>query len=149
MIARIAGAGAACFAFGAAMVVGPVERTNQERMNTTMKNKVQLIGNLGADPELKTVSGGQHVLRLNLATNERYKAQDGEWKSETQWHTVVVWGRQAERLAGQVRKGAALLVEGRLVHRRYETKEGEKRFSSEVVLNDYQLLAATAVAELN
>ncbi len=118
-------------------------------MNTTMKNKVQLIGNLGADPELKTVTGGQHMLRLNLATNERYKGQDGEWKSETQWHTVVVWGKQAERLAGQVRKGTGLVVEGRLVHRRYETKEGEKRFSTEVVLNDYQVLAPTAVAEMN
>lgn len=118
-------------------------------MNTTMKNKVQLIGNLGGDPELKEMGNGQHMLRLNLATNERYKGADGEWRSDTQWHPVVVWGKQAERLATQVRKGSGLVVEGRLVHRRYETKEGEKRFSTEVVLNEYQLLASPAMAEMS
>ncbi|MBK9419147.1 MAG: single-stranded DNA-binding protein [Flavobacteriales bacterium] len=118
-------------------------------MSTTMKNKVQLIGNLGGDPELRTMTNGQHMLRLNLATNENYKGADGEWKSDTQWHPVVVWGKQAERLATQVRKGSGLVVEGRLVHRRYETKEGEKRFSTEVVLSEYQLLASPAMAEMN
>lgn len=112
-------------------------------MNRTMKNKVQLIGNLGGDPEIKDLSNGQRMLRMSLATNERYKGADGEWKEDVQWHPVVVWGKQAEKLATQVRKGSGLMVEGRLVHRKYETKEGEKRFSTEVVLNDYQLLAAS------
>ncbi len=106
-----------------------------------MKNKVQLIGNLGQEPELKGVGKDQHLLRLNLATNERFRSQDGQWKSETQWHTVVVWGKQAEKLAGEVNKGSGLLVEGRLVHRKYESKTGETRYSTEVVLSDYQLLA--------
>ncbi|MCC6911556.1 MAG: single-stranded DNA-binding protein [Flavobacteriales bacterium] len=109
-------------------------------MNTSMKNKVQLIGNLGQDPELKSVGNGHAMLRLSLATNERFKGADGEWKESTQWHTVVVWGKQAERLASQVRKGSGLVVEGRLVQRSYESKEGEKRYSTEVVLNEYQLL---------
>lgn len=107
-----------------------------------MKNKVQLIGNLGKDPELKGLGNGQHVLRLNLATTDRYKGADGEWKDDTQWHTVVAWGKQAESLAAKVRKGSGLLVEGRLVHRKYE-KEGEARYATEVVLAGYQLLAAT------
>lgn len=117
-------------------------------MNTSMKNKVQLIGNLGGDPELKDLSNGQHMLRLSLATKERFKGADGEWKEDVQWHPVVVWGKQAERLSTLVRKGSALLVEGRLVHRKYETKEGEKRFSTEVVLTEFQLMGSVK-AEVN
>lgn len=109
-------------------------------MNTSMKNKVQLIGNLGNDPEIKTLAGGQAMLRLRLATNEKYKAADGEWKEMTQWHPVVAWGKQAEVLATLVRKGSGLVVEGRLVQRSYESKEGEKRYSTEVVLSEFQLL---------
>ncbi|WKZ65610.1 MAG: single-stranded DNA-binding protein [Flavobacteriales bacterium] len=111
-------------------------------MTTTMKNKVQLMGHVGQEPELKTVGNGQSVLRLRLATNERYKSAQGEWKEDTQWHTVVVWGRQAERMAAVVRKGSGIAVEGRLVHGSYETKDGTKRFTTDVVLSDYQLLAA-------
>lgn len=113
-------------------------------MITTMKNKVQLIGRIGKDPELRTAGNGQAMLRVSLATNERYKGTDGEWKEETQWHPIVAWGRQAERLAAQVRKGSGLVIEGRLVHRSYEAKDGSKRTSTEVVLSDYQLVAAKA-----
>jgi len=109
-------------------------------MNTSMKNKVQLIGNLGGDPELKQVGNGQCLLRLSLATNERFKGADGEWKEDTQWHPIVAWGQRAERLATLVRKGTGLLVEGRLTHRTYETKEGEKRSITEVVMSDFQLI---------
>lgn len=111
-----------------------------------MKNKVQLIGNLGRDPELRNLENGQALLRLSLATNERYRTAEGEWKDNTQWHPVVVWGKQAEKLASQVRKGSGLVVEGRLVQRTYESKEGEKRYSTEVVLSDYQLLGAKETA---
>lgn len=111
-------------------------------MSTSMKNKVQLIGNLGSDPELKQVGNGHQMLRLNLATNERFKGADGEWKEDTQWHPVVAWGKRAEKLATLVHKGSGLLIEGRLTHRTYETKEGEKRSITEVVMNDYQLLGA-------
>ena len=113
-------------------------------MYTSMNNKVQLIGNLGSDPELKDIGNGKRMLRMNLATNERYKAADGEWKENTEWHPVVAWGKQAERLAEQVRKGSGMVVEGRLVHRSYEAKEGGKRYTTEVVLSDYRLLGAKA-----
>lgn len=106
-----------------------------------MKNKVQLVGHVGQEPEVRTVGAGRQLLRLSLATNERFRAADGEWKEETQWHPVVAWGRQAERLASMVRKGSGLMVEGRLVHRSYEAKDGSKRISTEVLLSDYQLLA--------
>lgn len=109
-------------------------------MNISMKNKVQLIGNLGKDPELKNVGNGQALLRLSLATNERYKTTEGEWKDNTQWHPIVVWGKQAEKMAALVRKGTGLVIEGRLVQRTYESKEGERRYSTEVVLSEYQLL---------
>ena len=115
-----------------------------------MKNKVQLMGHLGNEPELKKLEGGQHLLRLNLATNERFRTAEGEWKEDTQWHPVVAWGKQAERIAAMAHKGSGLLVEGRLVHRRYETKEGEKRTSTEVVLTEFYMLAAkeATVAEV-
>lgn len=116
---------------------------------TTMKNKVQLIGHIGNEPELKNVgSNGTAMLRLRLATNERFKAAAGEWKEDTQWHPVVVWGKQAERMAAQVRKGSGLLLEGRLVHSTYEAKDGSKRVSTDVVLTDYQLLAPKTEAVL-
>ncbi|MBK9146913.1 MAG: single-stranded DNA-binding protein [Flavobacteriales bacterium] len=111
---------------------------------TTMKNKVQLVGRIGQDPELRTASTGNAMLRLSIATNERFKSAGGEWKDDTQWHPVVAWGKQAERLATLVRKGSGLVVEGRLVHRTYEAKDGSKRTSTEVVLSDYQLLASKA-----
>jgi single-strand DNA-binding protein len=116
-------------------------------MNTSMKNKVQLIGNLGKDPELKNLGNGQVLLRLSLATNERYKGTDGEWKDNTQWHPIVVWGKQAEKMATQVSKGTGLVIEGRLVQRTYESKEGERRYSTEVVVNEYQLLGGKASQE--
>lgn len=110
-------------------------------MMATMKNKVQLIGNLGNDPELKEIGKGQHMVRINLATNERYKGTDGEWKEITQWHPITAWGKQAERLAELTRKGTGLVVEGRLVHRNWETTSGEKRYSTEVALSEFHLLA--------
>lgn len=111
---------------------------------TSMKNKVQLMGRLGQDPELKTVGNGQTMLRLRMATNERFKSTQGEWKEDTQWHTMVAWGKLAERMAALVRKGSGLAVEGRLVHSSYEGKDGTKRYSTDVVLSDFQLMAARA-----
>ena len=87
-------------------------RKPQHIMNTNMNNKVQLIGHLGNDPELKDVGNGKRVLRFRMATNERYKGADGEWKDNSQWHPVVVWGKQAEKLAAQVTKGSGLVVAG-------------------------------------
>lgn len=107
---------------------------------------MQLMGHLGNEPELKKLESGQYLLKLNLATNERFRTAEGEWQTDTQWHPVVVWGKQAERMAAMVHKGSGLLVEGRLVHRRYETKDGEKRTGTEVVLTEFFVLAAREAA---
>lgn len=97
-------------------------------------NKVQLIGNLGADPELKMTPNGQPVMKLNLATNESWKDKDGNIKDRTEWHRVTVWGARAEGLAKFLRKGWKLYVEGRIEHDSYE-KDGQKRYTTEVIAN--------------
>ena len=94
-------------------------------------NRVTLFGNLGADPELRATGGGQAVLKLRLATAERYKDNSGEWKERTEWHSVVVWGKRAEALARMLRKGSRVLVEGSLRTSSYE-KDGQKVYRTEV-----------------
>lgn len=109
-------------------------------MNATMRNKVQLFGYLGNDPEIKDVGNGRQMARLQVATKDRYKSGD-EWKEDTQWHLVVAWGRQAEQVAQLLHKGSKIAVEGRLVHRDYLDKEGQKRYVTEVVMSDFQLMS--------
>lgn len=103
-------------------------------------NKVMLIGNLGQQPELRTTTNGQSVMTLRLATNERYKNRDGEWTDRTEWHTVVVWGKRAEGLSKIVNKGTHLYVEGKLQTRQWEDREGQKRYTTEVVARQILLL---------
>ena len=97
-------------------------------------NQVTLIGNLGADPEVKGGAGGTVVVKLRVATAESYKDKNGEWKERTEWHPVVGFGRGAEAAAKLLTKGARVAIEGRLTHRTYE-KDGQKRYSTEVVAN--------------
>ena len=80
------------------------------------------------------------MARLSVATNDSYRNASGERVTDTQWHTVVAWGNTAEAVERLLRKGSPIALEGRLVHRSYETKEGVKRYITEVVLNDFQLL---------
>src|SRR5687768_8390593 len=103
-------------------------------------NKVLLIGNLGMDPELKYTQGGQAVLRLRLATTERYGNKAGERQERTEWHTVVVWGNRAEALNKILHKGRTIYVEGRLQTRQWEDKDGGKRSTTEIVANQILLL---------
>lgn len=112
-----------------------------------LKNKVQLIGNLGADPEIREVSGGRKVARMSIATNDRYKNAAGEWQDDTQWHTVVSWGKTAEMVDKMLRRGSQIAMEGKLVHRSYEAKDGAKRYVTEVVLRDFQILKTPVSAE--
>jgi len=105
-------------------------------------NKTLLIGNLGQEPELRFTKGGQGVLSLRMATNERYKDRDGEWKELTEWHTVVVWGKRAEGLSRVVSKGTQLFIEGRLQTRSWEDKQGQKRYTTEVVAREVILLGS-------
>ena len=106
----------------------------------TMKNKVQLIGNLGFDPEVREIAKGRKVARISVATNDSYKNAEGAKVTDTQWHTVVAWGRTADMVERMLRKGSSVAIEGRLVHRSYEGKDGLKRYITEIVLNDFQLL---------
>ena len=105
-----------------------------------MKNKVQLIGNLGFDAEVREIAKGRKVARISVATNDSYKNAEGAKVTDTQWHTVVAWGRTADMVEHMLRKGSSVAIEGRLVHRSYEGKDGLKRYITEIVLNDFQLL---------
>lgn len=107
-------------------------------------NRVQLIGNLGMDPVLMSVGKGNNLVKFTLATHEYYKRTDGERAKETTWHQVIAWGPLAERLAVQLHKGMEVAVAGKIRNRQYETKEGERRFVSEVVLDEYYRIGRTA-----
>jgi single-strand DNA-binding protein len=101
-------------------------------------NRVMLIGNLGADPDLKVTPGGQAILKLRLATNESYLDRNNVRQERTEWHRVTVWGRRAEALGKILQKGDSLFIEGRLQTSSYE-KNGEKRYSTEVVATNIVL----------
>jgi single-strand DNA-binding protein len=122
-------------------------RTKQRvNMETIKRNNVQLMGNLGNDPEVREVKAGRRMARMSVATNERWKDASGQWKEDVQWHPVVAWGKQADLVAEQLRKGSRVSLEGRLVHRSYEAKDGQKRYVTEVVLSTFHL-ANTEVEE--
>ncbi len=104
------------------------------------RNKVQLIGHVGNDPEIKTFEGDKKLVNLTLATNETYKNDKGEKIEETQWHRISAWGKTAEIIEKYVTKGKEILIEGKLSHRSYEDKSGEKRYITEVIANEILLL---------
>jgi len=101
-----------------------------------MKNRVQLIGHVGNDPEIKTFEGGKKVAHLNIATNDSYKNDKGEKVEQTEWHRVVAWGKTAEIIEKFVTKGIQLALEGKLTNRSYDDKNGEKRYITEVVISE-------------
>jgi single-strand DNA-binding protein len=103
-------------------------------------NKVILIGNLGADPELRYTSGGSAVADLRLATTRKYTTKDGTSQEDTQWHRIVVWGKQAENCKEYLSKGRQVYVEGRLQTRQWEDRDGNKRYTTEVVAVQVQFL---------
>jgi len=107
----------------------------------SLKNKVQLIGNLGNAPEVKTLDGGNKLARLSLATNETYKNSKGEKVTETQWHNVIAWGKTAEIVEKYFTKGIEVMVEGKLINRNYTDKEGVKRYITEVQANELLILS--------
>jgi len=102
-------------------------------------NRVMLLGNLGADPELRTTSGGQSVLKLRLATSETYLDKNRQRQEKTEWHSVVIWGKRAEALSKILSKGSRLFVEGGLRTSNYEDREGVKRYKTEIVANNVLL----------
>lgn len=108
-----------------------------------MVNKVILVGNLGRDPEMRALPSGQQVANFSLATSRRYKDRDGNRKDETEWHNIVVYGKQAE-IAGQyLTKGKMVFVEGRIQTRSWDDKEsGKKQYKTEIICDNFQMLGS-------
>lgn len=103
-------------------------------------NKVMLIGNLGRDPELKTTPSGQSVARFSVATTETWKNQAGEKQSKTEWHNIVVWGKQAEIADKYLRKGKQVMVEGRIQYREYTDQAGVKKTACDIRCDNFVML---------
>ena len=106
----------------------------------TVRNSVKLIGHLGANPEVKEFDGGNKVARFTIATNESYKNKEGEKVENTEWHSVVAWGKTAELVGKFLEKGKEIAIEGKLTHRSYDDKDGNKRYTTEVVMNEFVML---------
>ncbi|MCB0375087.1 MAG: single-stranded DNA-binding protein [Sinomicrobium sp.] len=106
----------------------------------TLRNRVQLIGNLGNDPEIISLESGKKLAKFSLATNDSYKNAKGDLVKETQWHNVVAWGKTAEIVEKYLAKGKEIAVEGKLTSRSYEDKEGVKRYVTEITCNELLML---------
>ena len=105
-----------------------------------LRNKVQLIGNLGNDPEVVNLESGKKLVKFSIATNETYKNRNGEKVTDTQWHNIVAWNKTADIIENYTAKGSEIVIEGKLTSRSYEDKEGNKRYITEVVCNEVLLM---------
>lgn len=106
----------------------------------SLRNKVQLIGRLGQEPEIITLDSGKKLAKFSIATNEKYKKANGEIVNDTQWHNLVAWNKIAEIIEQYVTKGKEIAIEGKLTSRSYEDKEGQKRHVTEIVVNELLML---------
>jgi single-strand DNA-binding protein len=107
-------------------------------------NKVILVGRLGRDPETRYTGSGQAVANFSVATDESYKDRNGERQKRTEWHKIVVWGKQAEIAQQYLKKGSLVFIEGRIQTREWQDKEGNKRTSFEIVANNFRMLGGRA-----
>lgn len=107
-----------------------------------LKNRVQLIGNLGNAPEVKMTENGKKLAKFSLATDETYQNSDGEKVKETQWHNLVAWGKVADVAEKYLSKGTEVAIDGKLVNRNYTDKEGVKKYVTEVQVNELLLLGS-------
>ena len=110
-----------------------------------LKNRVQLIGHLGADPEVKNFDGGSKLAKLSLATSDVYTNAKGEKVDETQWHNVVLWGKQADVAGQYLKKGAEVMIEGKITYRKYTDKDGIDRYFTEIKGESLLMLGKKAV----
>lgn len=101
-----------------------------------MKNNVQLIGFVGTDPKVITFKGDKQLVKISLATTENFKSPGGEWKSNTQWHNLVAWGKTAGYIQENIKKGNEVAISGKLQYNSFENKEGIKQTITEVVINE-------------
>ena len=107
-----------------------------------LSNKVQLIGNLGADPEVKELENGNKVAKFFMATKEFHKDKEGNSTSDTCWHSLVAWGDKAKYVEKYLKKGIQIAVEGRLTNRTYEGKDGVKKYFTEIVVRDLVMFSS-------
>lgn len=107
---------------------------------SSLKNSVQLIGNLGKDLEIKVLENGRALARTTIATNETYKNKSGQQVTDTQWHNLTAWGRTAENMAKMLKKGNGVMVKGKLNHSSYEDTQGNIRYYSTIVVNEFVVL---------
>jgi single-strand DNA-binding protein len=105
-----------------------------------LRNRVQLIGNIGKEPEVKTFDSGKTKASFSLATSESYTDADGKKVTDTQWHQIVAWGNTANYIESYLEKGNRIAVDGKLVHRSYNDKDGATRYITEVLVNEILLL---------
>lgn len=106
----------------------------------SLKNNVRLIGHLGQNPDVKELSAGKKLAKFSIAINESYKNSEGEKITDTQWHNVTVWGKQAELVGQYLKKGSEVAIEGRLSNNSYTDKDGNKRYSTEIILTEFMML---------
>lgn len=109
-----------------------------------LKNKVQLIGNLGNAPEVKTTESGKKLARFSVATNESYRNAQGEKVTETTWHNLIAWGKVADIAEKYLNKGSEIAIEGKLINRSYTDKDGNKKYITEVQVNELLMLGSKA-----
>ncbi len=105
-----------------------------------LRNKVNLIGNLGTDPEVKVFDSGKKKVRMSLATSDNYRNSNGEKVEQTQWHNLILWGKVADVAEKYLQKGSELAIEGRLTYRSYDDKNGEKKYITEIIVNELIML---------
>jgi len=107
---------------------------------TTSKNRVQLSGHLGSDPELKTIESGRKLAKFSIATHESYKNNKGDTITETHWHYVTAWGKMAEFIQESLHKGTEVAIEGKLQSRSYTDKDGQKRYYTDVQATEIHMI---------
>jgi len=107
---------------------------------STIRNRVQLIGHLGQDPKLTSFDSGKKKMSVSIATNEIYRNAKGDKVTDTQWHTIVAWGKTAENFSKYLKKGSEVAISGKLVHRNYDDKEGNKKYISEIIVSEFEFL---------
>lgn len=113
----------------------------------SITNKVQLVGHVGQNPEIKTFGESGKLAKFSLATHESFKSKSGEWVENTTWHNLIAWRNLADRIEKQVQKGSFLLIEGKLVNSDYTDKDGVKRYKTEIEIVSFMLLDKPKQAE--
>lgn len=111
---------------------------------SSLKNSVRLIGNLGAAPEVKTITDNKKLAKFSLATNETYKNEKGEKVTETYWHNIIVWGKLAGVVEKYLKKGSEVAIEGKLTNKSFTDKDGNKRYVTEIIANEILMLGSKA-----